>query len=46
MNIYAFFSRVCPCLIPRRAIVMLGCAGWSSLALVGEIHDAAMNGEL
>ena len=46
MSIYAFFSRVCPFLIPRRAIVMLGALAWSSLALGGEIHDAAMNGDL
>ena len=41
-----FFGRFWHSLIPQRAAVVLVGLVWSSLALCGEIHDAAQSGDL
>jgi len=46
MNTRSLFPRFCYSPIVRLATVMLVALGWSSLALCGEIHDAAKNGDL
>jgi len=49
MNTRSFFRRHCCFSIPRPAavtLVALIALAWSSLAFCGEIHDAAMNGDL
>ena len=42
MNTHSIFSRFCHSPIPRRAAVLLVMLAWSSLALGGDIHDAAI----
>ncbi|HKW28259.1 MAG TPA: ankyrin repeat domain-containing protein [Verrucomicrobiae bacterium] len=46
MNRNSFFSRICHSQILRLATVLLVALAWSSLAFCGEIHDAAMAGDL
>ena len=42
----SFFSRICHSPVPLRAAVMLFALDWGSLALCGEIDDAARHGDL
>ena len=46
MNKLFFFKRFCHSPIPYLVAVLLVALAWTSLALCGEIHDAARNGDL